>query len=128
MAGLFFVGVAGLGGVFLWVAECFGDLSEQEAAAAAEVLEDADAGATGEEFFAEGGVEGGVDAVGDQDEVDIGIGEEGACLVGVGAADGMEVRRLMVIEKAKDDFEDLRIFSDDENIDGMGDGNWHGSA
>ena len=130
MAGLFFVGVAGLGGAFLWVTECFGDLSEQEATAAAEVLEDADAGATGEEFFAEGGVEGGVDAVGDQDEVDIGIGEEGAALVGVGAADGVVVCRFVLVKEAKDDFEDLRIFSDDEDINGLGSGvgYWHGSA
>ena len=136
MAGLFVVGVAGLGGAFLWVTECFGDLSEQEATAAAEVLEDADAGATGEEFFAEGGVEGGVDAVGDQDEVDIGIGEEGAREVGVRAADGVVGCRLMVIEEAKDDFEDLGVSADDQDINRMNGGgvvdgrvgNWHSSA
>jgi len=116
-----------MAGLFLF-GERFGDLAKEEAAAAAVMLEDADAGAAGEKIFAEGGVESGVDAVGDQDEVDIGIGEEGARLVGVGAADGVVVHRLMVIKEAKDDFEDLRILSDDENIDGMGDGNWHCSA
>jgi hypothetical protein len=127
MAGLFLrVGLAAR--VSLYVRQGLGDLAEEEAAAAAEMLEDEDARAAGEEIFPKGGVEGGVDAVGEQDEVDIGIDEEGARLIGVGAADGMVVRRLMVIEKAKDDFEDLRIFSDDENIDGMCDGNWHCSA
>jgi hypothetical protein len=113
----------------LWVGECFGDLAKEKAAAAAIVLEDADAGAAGEKFFAEGSVDGGVDAVGDQDEVDIGIGEEGAGLVGVGAADGAVVCLFIFIEEAKDDFEDLGIPTDDQDINGMnGIGNWHGSA
>jgi hypothetical protein len=111
------------------VSECFGDLAIEEAAAAAVMLEDADAGTAGEKFFAEGGVEGGVDAVGDQDEVDIGIGEERAGLIGVGAADGVVVCRFMFVEEAKDDFEDLRIPTHDQDINGMnGIGNWHSSA
>lgn len=107
-----------------------GDLAKEEAAAAAEMLEDADAGAEGEEFFAEGGVEGRVDAIGDQHEVDIGIGEEGAGLVGVGAADGVVVCWVMFIEESKDDLEDLRVSTDDEDIDGLDGcvGNWHSSA
>jgi hypothetical protein len=107
----------------LWVGEHFSDLAKKETAAAPIVLEDADAGATGEKIFAEGSVEGGIDAIGDQDEVDIGVSEEGACLVGVGAANGVIVCRFMVIEESKDDREDLGVFADDQNIDGMGDGN-----
>ena len=99
------------------------------AAAAAEVLVDADAGAAAEKVFAEGGVKGGVDAVGDQDEVDIGVGEKGADLVGVGGSDSMVLCRLMLIEETKDDFEDLGVFADDEDIDGMsGACNCHRSA
>jgi hypothetical protein len=129
MAGLFLrVGLAAR--VSLYVRQGLGDLAKEEAAAAAEMLEDEDAGAAGEEIFPKGGVEGGVDAVGDQDEVDIGIGEEGAALVGVGAADGVVVCRFVLVKEAKDDFEDLRIFSDDEDINGLGSGvgYWHGSA
>ncbi len=100
-----------------------GDLTKQEAAAAAVMLEDANAGAASEKIFAEAGVEGGVDDIGDQDEVNIGVREEGARLVGVGTADGMVGCRLVVIEEAEDDFEDLGIFTDDQNIDRMGDGN-----
>ena len=121
MAGLFLWVTAMV--VWLWVGERLGNLTEEEAATAAVVLEDADARATGEKIFAKRCVEGGVDAVGDQDQVDIAVGEERACLVGVGAADRMVVCRLMVIEEAKDDFEYLGVFTDDQNIDRMGDGN-----
>jgi|SRR5580698_793546 hypothetical protein len=112
-----------MAGLFLWGSERCGDLTKQEAAAAAVMLENADAGAAGEKIFTEVGVEGGVDAIGDQDEVNIRVREEGARLVGVGTADSMVGCRLMVIEEAEDDFEDLGIFSDDQNIDRMGDGN-----
>jgi hypothetical protein len=112
-----------MSGLFLWGGERCGDLAKQEAAAATVMLEDADARAAGEKIFAEAGVEGGVDAVGDQDEVNIGVREEGARLVRVGTADSMVGCRLVVIEEAEDDFEDLGIFTDNQNIDGMGDGN-----
>jgi len=115
-----------MAGFFLF--EGFGDLAKEQAAAAAEVLEDADAGTAGEEFFAKGSVEGGVDAIGDEDEVDVGIREEGAGLIGVSAADGVIVRLFILIEEAKDDLEDLGVFTEDQNIDGVGAGNWHSSA
>ena len=110
--------------------EGFGDFAEEEAAAAAEVLEDADAGAAGEEFFAEGGVEGSVDSVGEKDKVDIAVGKEGAGLFWLSAADGVVVRRFVLIEKAKDDLEDPAVSTDDQDIDRMGGGvgNWHSSA
>ena len=41
----------------------------------------------------------GIDAIGDQDEVDVGIGEEGAGLIGIGAANGMVVGLFIFIEK-----------------------------
>ena len=111
-------------------AERFGDLGKEEAAAPAEMLEDADAGAAGEEIFAKGRVQGDIDAIGDQDEIDIGIGEERTALLGVSAANGVVIHRLMLVEKAEDYLEDLRISPDDQDIDRTAGcvGNWHDSA
>jgi len=69
--------------------QCLGDLGEEETAAAPEVLEDPCAGAAGKKFVTQGGVEGGVEAVCEEDKVDIGVGKEGSGLVGVGATDGV---------------------------------------
>jgi hypothetical protein len=109
--------------------EGFGDLAEEEAAAAAVVLQDGDARVADQEFFAKGGVEGWVDTVGDENEVNIAIGEEGASLIGVGGADGVVVGAtgevvggLVLVEEAQHDLEDLGVFPDDEDID-IGD--WH---
>ena len=99
--------------------ERFSNFAEQEAAAAAEVLEDAGAGAAAEKFLAEGGVKGRVNAVGNEDEVDVAVGEERAGLVGVGAADGVIGWGFVLIDKAKDDFENFRVPADDQDINRM---------
>lgn len=99
--------------------EGLGDLREKEAAAAAVVLEDADTGAAGDKFFAQGGVHGGVDAVGDKDKVDGLAGKERAGDIGVGAANSVPGGLLIIVQQAKHDLEDIGIFPHDQDIQGM---------
>ena len=82
------------------------------------MLQDADAGASGEEFFAEGGVDGRVDAVGHQYEADVTACEKFAGLVGIGRPDGVIAGLRVFVEETKDDFEDVGIHSDDEDVEG----------
>ena len=101
----------------MWSGPGLGDFAEEESAATAVVLQDADAGAAGEEVFAEGGVEGRVNAVGHQHEADVAACEKFAGLIRIGGSDGVIVGFFVFVQETKDDCQYFGILSDDEDVE-----------
>ena len=94
------------------------DLAEEKSAATPVVLKDAYFRLAAKKFLPERSVYCGIDTIGDEDQVNITACKKLTGQMGIGGTDGMIMGLLVFIQEPKNDFEDLGILTDDEDVDG----------